>query len=232
MGEKSTGEVWSGRDAKTGAPVAVRGAGVAIAGTVLLPPVSLDLEAGRILALTGPNGVGKTTLLRVLAGQQLPTVGAATVFGFRPDQRRPEFRRHVAHMLSPRPFAPTLTIGEQLTLTALTWGFSAADADRLGRRLLRRFDLVALRDRFTYQLSAGQSQAASLCVTLARPFGLLLLDEPDQALDDDRLGALEAELRALADAGTTVVLATHSRALRTSLGDKVIDLESLRDAVV
>ena len=212
--------------------MALCGAAVSIAGAVLLPPVSLDLEAGRVLVLTGPNGVGKTTLLRVLAGQQPPSAGAATVFGFRPDQRRAAFRRCVAHMLSPRPLTNTLTIGEQLTLTALTWGFSVSDADRLSERLLRRFDLTALRDRFTYQLSAGQWQAASLCVTLARPFDLLLLDEPDQALDDDRLRALETELREVASSGGTVVLATHSRALRTALGDKVIDLESLLDAVV
>ncbi|MDR2378627.1 MAG: ATP-binding cassette domain-containing protein [Bifidobacteriaceae bacterium] len=210
--------------------VDARGVGVREGSAVLLAPVDLTLAAGQVILLTGPNGVGKTTLLRVLSGQSRPSSGALAVCGLTPDQRRPAFRRRVAHLLAPRSFSPTMTIAEHVTLAALTWGFTAHDAAGLARRRLGQFDIGALGSRFPHQLSLGQSQAASLCVSLARPFDLLLLDEPDQALDDDRLAALEAVLGEAAEDGAAAVVATHSRALRAAMADSVIELSRLSRA--
>jgi ABC-type multidrug transport system ATPase subunit len=197
-------------------------------GVVMLPPVDLDVAAGQITLVTGQNGVGKTTLLRVLAGQLRPSGGTVVVCGMAPDRHRAEFRRRVAHMLSPRPFSSTMTVAEHIDLAAMTWGCAPDTAAGVRECQLRRFDLAGLANRFPHQLSLGQSQAASLCVTLARPFDLLLLDEPDHALDDGRLRALERVMRENARRGAAVVVATHSRALRTSMADQVIELAELR----
>lgn len=208
--------------------VALHDVSVSEDSAVLLPAVSLSLKPGRIALLTGPNGVGKTTLLRVLTGQLRPSSGTVAVCGMRPDQRRPEFRRRVAQMLSLRPLSHTLTVGEHIVLAAMTWGYSPEEASALSQQLLRRFGIEELATRFPHQLSLGQVQASSLCVVLARPFDLLLLDEPDHALDDQRLGFLETELRRVADSGAAVVVATHSPALRASMADEVVDLLALR----
>lgn len=191
---------------------------------VLLAPVSLELPAGRTLAVTGLNGSGKTTLLRLLSGQTTPSTGTVTVVGESADDRDPQFRRRLAALFGLPPLARNLTLREHMTLVATTWGFPLEEAEARAEELLRKFDITRLHSRFPHELSSGQTQLFALALTLTRPFEVLLLDEPEQRLDSDRLVMVGDVLRGLVADGATIIMASHSPALVAAVADDVLEL--------
>lgn len=195
-------------------------------GVLMLDGASGSAEAGTVLALTGANGSGKTTVLRVLAGAITPTAGTALVHGRVPDDRDPAFRRSLAALIGPPPTARDLTIAEHLQFIGATWGASAVSARTAASALLAELAIEPLALRYPHELSSGQSQLVSLAMTLARPCEVLLLDEPEQRLDADRLEQVIAILRRRAEAGTAIVLASHSRRLLDALADQRVELEA------
>ena len=210
----------------TGAGVAVTldAAGVTLDGTTLLAPTSAAVPAGGTLVVRGPNGSGKSTLLRVVAGVRTPSTGTSTVDGRAPDPRRRAFRRFVAGTVEPPVPARDLTLAEHVALVATTWGTPVREARALAAQLLERLGVDALAARFPHELSSGQTQLAALAVVLARPSALLLLDEPEQRLDADRVATVAELLAERRAAGTTLVVATHSDALEVALGGPVLRL--------
>jgi ABC-type multidrug transport system ATPase subunit len=186
--------------------------------------LSVTVEAGRCLVVRGSNGAGKSTLLRVLAGVIRPTSGTATVGGRVADRRDRRFRALVAALLSSPPTAPDLTLEEHLALVGVSWGVDGPAALRRGRDLLGAFDAEHLARRFPHELSSGQAQAFALCLTFARPADVLLLDEPEQRLDDGRIALLVEQLRQRVDGGTTLVVATHHAQLVDALSAPTLSL--------
>lgn len=160
----------------------------------------------------------------MLAGLQPRFSGAALVAGRIPDLRQAGFRRAVSRLVAPIPFGFALTIAEHLRLVGLTWGFNPGEAEAAAAGALRSMLAEDIADRFAHQLSAGELQAASLCVALLRPFSVLLVDEPEQSLDSARLAALGAALAGAAAGGAAVVAATHSASLVEALGGPVVAL--------
>lgn len=202
---------------------------VTVGGETLLPPVSFTAEAGTTLAITGANGSGKTTLLRLLAGLTRGHQGRLTVYGSAPNERRPTFRRQVAALLSPPPMARNLTLHEHLTMVSASWGRPLETARAQATELLSELSILRLRNRFPHELSSGQSQLFALAVTLARPCRLLLLDEPEQRLDHERVGLLAEALNRRADPEGLTVLATHSPRLADQTATQVLHLEDSGD---
>lgn len=191
---------------------------------VLLAPVSFRVDAGSALAVVGPNGAGKTTLLRVLAGLLRPTSGLVTVAGASIEERNPVFRRRVAALIGAPPLARDLTVREHLVLVATSWGTPAEQAEAQSDALLDSFGLGGLGRRFPHELSSGQVQLFTIALTLARPFNLLLVDEPEQRLDRHRLGLVMAALEAHVAAGTTLVFASHNGELVDRIADDVLEV--------
>lgn len=199
---------------------------VSIEESTLLAPTTMTASAGQIVALRGANGAGKTTALRLLAGELHPTTGTVEVLGRTPDERDASFRSEVAGLLGGNlPLAPNLTLAEQLRLVLISWG---QDPQR-AQEWLGRMRLSALADRFAHELSSGQRQMYTLTLALARPSTVLLLDEPEQRLDQDRLGLLIQALREKAAAGVTVVMATHREELATATGARQLTLVEADD---
>ena len=217
----------SGGTAAADAPaVLVQEAGAVESGVVLLEGASARVEAGEVLAVTGANGAGKTTLLRIIAGLRAPTAGRVLVHGRRPDDRDRAVRRDLAALVGPVQTARDLTVREHLRFLGATWGMSADAAVAQADALLAELDVSALRDRFPHELSSGQSQLISLALTLGRPARVLLLDEPEQRLDAERLALVTAALRRRAEDGTAIVLASHSARLVEDLAGDALHLRA------
>lgn len=197
---------------------------VALDDVELLAAVSFGVGSGEALAVTGPNGSGKTTLLSVIAGLVRPTEGTITVHGVVPDERRREFRALVATLVGTPPAARNLTLREHLVLVGASWGDEVSKAEERADGLLRDLAILKLAARFPHELSSGQTQLFTLALTLSRPSGVLLLDEPEQRLDDERVQLVSEVLRRRLDDGTTVVFTSHSSSLVKQLADRTLHL--------
>lgn len=197
---------------------------VLTADVTLLHPVSVHLRAGEVLAVRGRNGTGKSTLLRVLAGARKPSHGSARIGGAIVDSRDRRFRRRVSAMIGSPPMAPDLTVLEHVGLVAATWNAGGEEPSVSERGVLDELGLDTLTDRYPHELSSGQLQLFGLALVLARPFDVLLLDEPEQRLDPEHVALVGRVLRARRDAGATVVLATHSALLADTVADRTLQL--------
>jgi ABC-2 type transport system ATP-binding protein len=203
--------------------VAVRGLRVGYGSVVVLADVELTVTAGQIVAVTGVNGVGKSTLLTCLAGLHRPAAGTMSVLGG-PPRDDPPFWRAVALVADQPTWYPGLTVREHLELIRLThqplrgWCLPADE-------LIDFFGLAARADASPLDMSSGQRQRLSLAAALARPSRLLLLDEPEQSLDADFRLELAALLReGYAASGGTVIMATHDADFALAAGAREVRL--------
>jgi ABC-2 type transport system ATP-binding protein len=203
--------------------VEVHGLRLAYGSVVVLEDIDLTVTVGEIVALTGVNGVGKSTLLSCLAGFRPPAEGAVTVLGG-PPRDNAEFWRAVAIVADQPTWYPGLTVRELLELVRMThrsldgWWLPADE-------LIEIFGLTSRADASPLSLSSGQRQRLSLAAALARPSQLLLLDEPEQSLDAgfrQELATLLAE--GYAANGGTVVMATHDHEFAVAAGARIIQL--------
>jgi len=205
----------------------VHGLRLAYGSVVVLEDIDLTVTAGEVVALTGVNGVGKSTLLSCLAGFRPPADGAVTVLGG-PPRDNADFWRAVAIVADQPTWYPGLTVRELLDLVRMThrsrdgWHLPADE-------LIEIFGLSARADASPLSLSSGQRQRLSLAAALARPSQLLLLDEPEQSLDAgfrQQLATLLGEQ--YAGNGGTVVMATHDHEFALAAGARVIELSDGR----
>jgi ABC-type multidrug transport system ATPase subunit len=190
---------------------------------VVLENIDLTASEGEVVALTGINGVGKSTLLSCLAGFRRQAAGTVSVLGG-PPRDTAEFWRDVAIVAEQPTWYPGLTVRELLELVRMTHqplpGWSVPVDD-----LVEIFGLAARADASPLSLSSGQRQRLSLAAALARPSSLLLLDEPEQSLDAgfrQDLATLLREEYAANDG--TVVMATHDHEFAVTAGARVIQL--------
>jgi ABC-type multidrug transport system ATPase subunit len=205
------------------AAVVATGLGVEVGGGWLFADLDLTLDAGTCLALTGPNGTGKSTLLHCLYGLRPPTEGEIVVGGTRPDERSTAFRRSVSVLLDDSALFDELSPRQHLDLLFRSFPGAEPPADLVAEWLIpagldHRVDVPA------GKLSAGQRRRLLLLGALARPHDLVLLDEPERALDTAGLDWLAGVVNADTAAGAAAVLATHSRVLVDACADLVLDL--------
>lgn len=183
----------------------VRGLGVQAGEHWLFDGLDFEVDAGECAVIVGPNGVGKSTLLRCLYGTQAPQRGRVVVAGGKPDERDVSFRRKVSVLFDDSDFFAELTPLQHLELLEGSFGADLGDFDALlaDAGLSERAKVTA------GKFSAGQRRRLLLLGATARPHDVLLLDEPERALDAAGKEWLTSLIKRSTDAGAAVVVATH-----------------------
>ena len=184
----------------------------------LFRDLDLNVGAGESLVLSGQNGSGKSTILQLLHGTRQATEGMIEIVGREPDERDAAFRRQVAVLLDDSELFVELSPRQHLELLVNTYG-GDPDIDEW----LDYAGLAARADVHAYYLSAGQRRRLLLLGAIARPHDVLLLDEPERALDTQGKEWLAEVVRHEVTDGNTVVLATHHPPL-TEVADHVVRL--------
>lgn len=197
----------------------------------IVAPTSFTLAPGEALAICGPNGSGKSTLLRTLIGRQTALSGLTYFADGLLDESRATVRRALASVFDEDAYFPELTVREHLEMVAAAHGLTEQDTVD---RELEFFDLVPLAHRFPEVLSSGQRRRFLLSAAFLRPFGLLVLDEPEQRLDltmrarlTERLASLRAEVSpAISAQPPALMFVTHDPHLLTSVATRALYLEN------
>jgi ABC-type Mn2+/Zn2+ transport system ATPase subunit len=184
----------------------IEAAGLAVgygAGPPAISEVSFALEAGERLALLGPNGGGKTTIVRALLGELRPLAGTLRVdasCGSVPQTERSRLDYPVS----------ALEVATMGALSRLSWWRRPGRADReAAREALERVGLETLADETFGELSGGQRQRVLIARALVQDARVLLMDEPFTGLDRPAAERLESLIETLAAEGHGVVIATH-----------------------
>ena len=210
-----------------GASVRIEACGKTFAdGTRALEPATLDISSGETLVLLGPSGCGKTTMLRIIAGLELPDAGGRVLFDGKDITPVPIERRNVGMVFQSYALFPNMSVADNIGYGLKIRG--VPDKERASRvaELVALTNISGLENRRIDQLSGGQRQRVALARAVAIRPGILLLDEPLTALDAalrDRLrGELNRLLRAL---GITAIYVTHDQAEAMELGDRVVVMQ-------
>jgi putative ABC transport system ATP-binding protein len=189
--------------------VVVRGVAVRYDSLVAVDDVDLVVPPGTLLALTGPSGAGKSSLLWAIAGAVRPAVGEVTVGETRIADRGAGIRAGVALIPQGNGLAGVLTAHENVAFPLLATGTRPDEVATRAATALADVGLSESGDHLVEELSGGQQQRVAVARGLATEAPVLLADEPTSELDHTNRGRVLGLLRAQADRGAVVVMATH-----------------------
>jgi len=173
--------------------------------------VNLEIRGGEILALVGPNGSAKTTLLKILALIQKPSQGEVYFCGERVTDKNIEQMRMESTMVFQRNILFDTTVYKNVAYGLKIRNMPKKEIDEEVRRAARLVGLEGFEDRYAKKLSGGEQQRVALARALVLRTKLVLLDEPTANLDPKNSSIVEEVIRAAnRDSGTTVFMATHN----------------------
>ncbi len=201
-------------------------------GGVALADVTLSFESGEFVFLTGASGAGKTTLLRLLFREETPSEGRVLVHGRNlADFGEAEvmaYRRDVGFVFQDFRLLPERTVFENLTFVLRALGTRHARRKLMAWDALARVGLQHRLHSYPRELSGGEQQRIAIARALIDRPRLLLADEPTGSLDPELARSIMDLFRDLSSRGTTLVVATHDRALLREMRKRTITLEQGR----
>lgn len=195
-----------------------------------LDAVSFLVQAGRSVALLGPNASGKTTLLKCLLGLIYPDEGIITVDGV-PITQSPRYRHRIGYMSQHPHFPDNLRVAEVIELVKRVRGLSGP----VEVPYIERFQLESELEKPIRALSGGTRQKLSAALAFMAETDILVLDEPTASLDPLALRTFKDEIQRRRARGCTMIMTTHTLADVPELSDEVLFLLegriALREAV-
>ena len=194
-----------------------------------LQDVSLEIDKGEFVFLTGASGAGKSTLLKLIFCEEPATSGQLLLFGKNVAKIRasaiPFVRRNIGVVFQDFKLLPLRTVAENVALPLEVRALPEKEIRRKVKTLLRSVGLEHRGDKFPPSLSGGEQQRVAVVRALAADPALLLADEPTGNLDPDRTLEVMDLLYGANARGTTVVVATHDRSLLERYKRRVVVLE-------
>jgi NitT/TauT family transport system ATP-binding protein len=180
---------------------------------------SLDIRRGELFCLIGPSGCGKSTLLNVVGGLLTPTAGK--VFVGNTEVRGP-LPKEVAYVFQENALFPWSTVLENVNLGMMFQGVPRVEREGRARKALEAVGLTDFAGHYPGQLSGGMRQRAALARALSLETGILLMDEPFGALDEQTRMVLGEDLSVLLSrTNKTITFVTHSLGEAVFLADRV-----------
>jgi NitT/TauT family transport system ATP-binding protein len=180
---------------------------------------SLDIARGELLCLIGPSGCGKSTLLNIIGGLTEPSAGTVEVGK---QQVRGPLPQEIAYVFQENALFPWSTVIENVKLGMMFQGVPKAERERRALGALEAVGLAEFADYYPGQLSGGMRQRAALARALSLETGILLMDEPFGALDEQTRMVLGEDLSVLLSrTDKTIVFVTHSLGEAVFLADRV-----------
>ena len=191
----------------------------------VLDSLTLRVDFPHVLALLGPSGGGKSTLLRVIAGLEIPEEGTISLDGIRmPSEERSlrNYRSSLGVVFQSFNLFPHMTAlrNTELPLTAVH-GLDAATARKRAMGIMERLGLADHAGKMPAQLSGGQRQRVAIARALASQPRFLLFDEPTSALDPEMTAEVLSLIAELKEFGTPMLLVTHEMGFARKVADQV-----------
>ena len=195
---------------------------------VAVDAVNLEVSAGSLVTLLGPSGCGKTTILRMIAGLEMPSKGQVFI-GDKDVTTLPATDRDVSMVFQSYALFPHMTVLQNIALgQTKVLGRTEPEAHDRSMLLLDRVGLVDQADKHPAQLSGGQQQRVAIARALAMDPIAMLFDEPTSALDPEMINEVLDVMVELAKEGMTMMVVTHEMGFARKVADKVIFMDEGR----
>ncbi|HEX6890622.1 MAG TPA: ABC transporter ATP-binding protein [Chryseolinea sp.] len=187
---------------------------------ILFQDLDLNLEKGKLVCFMGPNGVGKSSLIRTLAGLQKSSSGEVALFS------KEEIHRQLAVVLTDRVVGSNMTVGELISTGRypyLNWAAQQTENDKtMVADAVNKVHLAALLDKDINELSDGQLQMAMIARALAQDTPVILMDEPTAHLDlNNRVEIMKVLLQLTRSMNKAILVSTHELDLALQTADEI-----------
>lgn len=197
-----------------------------------LDDVSLTIEGGEFVAVTGESGSGKSTLLNLIGALDAPTqgkiyVGGQDISGFSEEQAAKFRRENVGFVFQGFYLEESFSVLVNVEIPLILRGADEKEREARAREMLEKFDLADKAEAMPAQLSGGQMQRVCIARALAGGAKLILADEPTGNLDSVSGSAVIDVFRKLAEEGVTIVMVTHNKEFAARC-DRIIELKDGR----
>lgn len=198
----------------------------------VLKGVDLEIEKGEVVAVIGPSGTGKSTLLRCMNYLEKPDSGCITIGDFSVDASSAsksdiyDLRKKTSMVFQSYNLFKNKTALENITepLTVVK-GMGRQEADKIGIEILGQVGLLDKKDSYPSQLSGGQQQRIGIGRAMAVSPEIILFDEPTSALDPELVGEVLDVIKKLAQEHMTMIIVTHEMSFAKEAADRVIFMD-------
>jgi cell division transport system ATP-binding protein len=194
-----------------------------------LQDVSLSVEAGGMVFITGHSGAGKSTLLKLIAGIEKPTSGSVVINGQNVSAMKsaaiPFLRRNFGLMFQDHKLLFDRNVYENVALPLAITGFPRREIARRVRAALDKVGLLGREKSRPITLSGGEQQRLCIARAIVNRPAILLADEPTGNLDTAYAGEIIGMFESFNQVGVTVVVATHDEAMIERLGPRIVHLD-------